>query len=86
MKNLTYSEFIADEKAMYQFANRLAQALTQIQSKQALVFYLNGNLGAGKTTLSRGIIMALGYQNKVKSPTYTLVEEYQLSEKKSLSF
>lgn len=82
MSNQHYQLSIADEQAMQQFGKALLQAIFNIQAKQnGIILYLNGDLGAGKTTLSRAVIQSLGYQGKVKSPTYTLVEEYHLNDK-----
>lgn len=56
----------------------LGAALAE-QAGPGRVLHLSGELGAGKTTLVRGLLRALGYAGRVKSPTYTLVELYTVS-------
>jgi len=73
--------YLADEQAMSDFGARIAR----ITQGHGLIF-LEGNLGMGKTTLSRGIIRGLGHVGAVKSPTFTLVEPYEIGDIRAFHF
>lgn len=69
-----FSIFLPDEDATLSFAARMARALAP--GGEPLVLHLQGDLGAGKTTLARGLLGALGERGPVRSPTYALLAEY----------
>jgi tRNA threonylcarbamoyladenosine biosynthesis protein TsaE len=71
--------FLADESATIAIGNKLADIVKK-ELKQGIVVYLYGDLGAGKTTLTRGFVQGMGHVGHVKSPTYTLVEPYDLQD------
>ena len=73
--------FLANESEQLSFAAKLS-AVTLAGS----VIYLQGNLGCGKTTYVRGFLHGLGYEGVVKSPTYTLVEPYDINHQKIYHF
>jgi tRNA threonylcarbamoyladenosine biosynthesis protein TsaE len=72
--------YLADEEAMTAFGARIAQVTG------ARLIFLEGDLGAGKTTLSRGIIRGLGHVGAVKSPTFTVVEPYEIGDIRAFHF
>ena len=72
---------LIDEQSTLNFGAKLADHLPE----KGIVF-LHGPLGAGKTTLVRGILQAAGHTGITKSPTYTLVEPYQLANRKFYHF
>jgi tRNA threonylcarbamoyladenosine biosynthesis protein TsaE len=71
---LPVERFLPAEADTLALGGALAEAL-----EPGLVIYLSGELGAGKTTLARGVVRGLGYRGRVKSPTFTLVEVYKFS-------
>lgn len=72
------SFFLPHEAATLAFGAALGLALLP-GALPALLVSLEGDLGAGKTTLVRGLLRGLGYGNRVKSPTYNLVEVHPVS-------
>jgi tRNA threonylcarbamoyladenosine biosynthesis protein TsaE len=72
---------LVGEEAMMGFGARLAAVTGAVG-----VIFLEGDLGAGKTTLSRGLIRGLGHVGAVKSPTFTLVEPYEIGSLRAYHF
>jgi tRNA threonylcarbamoyladenosine biosynthesis protein TsaE len=71
---LSLNTFLPDEDATLALGAAMAGVL-----ERGLSVHLRGDLGAGKTTLVRGVLRGLGWRGPVKSPTYTLLELYEVS-------
>ena len=80
MNKSTY--LLKNEEATVETGRRRVR---ELNLSNELVF-LNGDLGSGKTTLVRGILRSWGYDGPVKSPTYTLLEPYELADCRVLHF
>lgn len=73
-ERMNTSLWLDDPQSQLAFGERLAAHLPR-----RLIVYLEGDLGTGKTTLTRGVLTGLGHRGAVRSPTYTLLEPYQLA-------
>src|SRR5262245_13374685 len=71
---MVLKRFLPEEEDTLALGGELAPCL-----QPGMAVYLSGALGAGKTTLARGILRGLGYKGRVKSPTFALVEPYEVS-------
>ena len=83
-----YHLLLADEEATEALANQLAESIfpdlstgyeLDLSNFDGARIYLQGDLGAGKTTFARAFLRALGVTGRIKSPTYTLLESYNVS-------
>ena len=76
MKNKLTLSSLEDTKKLGQ---ELAKKILKRKGEAAFIVFLDGDLGTGKTTLVKEIIFALGVKEKVKSPTFTIIEPYELN-------
>jgi len=97
----TFELFLNDEEDTIAFGKELASAIVIDRMHpnkvnellrnpsfeiMGAIIYLVGDLGAGKTTLTRGVMRGFGYEGAVKSPTYTIIEPYEFEKSKIYHF
>ncbi len=73
MNNQAYQVFLQSEIDSGKFARRLAEFLTA-----PIILGFSGDIGMGKTTIIRSLFTSMGVKDRIKSPTYALVESYSL--------
>lgn len=78
--SVVIDRILKSEEETALFARTLAKWIMKAELQDCKI-YLEGNLGAGKTTFSRYFIQAFGVKGAIKSPTYTLIEPYELAER-----
>ena len=76
----------SDESDTISAGVELSESISKLITKKSVVVFLEGDLGAGKTTFTKGILKGLGYGELVKSPTFNLVEIHEIDECKIFHF
>ena len=75
---MTNSLICSDESDTISAGVELSESISKLITKKSVVVFLEGDLGAGKTTFTKGILKGLGYGELVKSPTFNLVEIHEI--------
>ena len=76
----------SSDKETMAAGEQLAREIIKVKAERSIVIFLEGELGAGKTTFTKGILKGLNYEELVKSPTYNLVEIHETKNYKVFHF
>ena len=76
----------SNEDETMSVGEELAREIREIKADRSIVIFLEGELGAGKTTFTKGILKGFNYEELVKSPTYNLVEIHETKSHKAVSY